>query len=76
MLEQHIWPSRTCALQVDKGANTRSPLARVHEAMRSCQDGLLATIQQQHEGSCQLDLWAHHYDTRHLQSRPHTGSAV
>lgn len=76
MLEEDIGACRAGRLQVDEGANLVGPLAIVHEAMRGREYRLLAAIQQQHQGCLQLYAWVGHNHARHLQRRPHAGSAV
>lgn len=76
VLEQHVGASRASGLQIDEGSDAGRPLAGLHEAMRSSQDCLLSTIQQQQERHRQLDVWVCHNHTRYLQRRPHACSAI
>ena len=53
VLEQICWASWSCGFQIDESPNSARPLAVGHEAVRSKQQGLLSSVEQEEEGCFQ-----------------------
>ena len=76
MLEEVSGSGRAGGLQVDEGADLRGPLAAGHETVRRQQDGLLAAVEEEHQGGRQLRRRVRHQRPGGLQHDAHAGRAI